>query len=240
MFNIPGGPSEARAKEQSQRSAEEQSVMKENHTRIKTALTEAFGRQLQDSDVSISRVQPRGFRVFIPATVLPPKPKFSMFGFELPTFRRRPMGSEIDAALVNVGTAAKRRFFLRLFPEKRGAQYVSHVLRDEEALSRLGAECYQRLGNQAQAEPEAKAKGEAQAKVKEATEKTAKVEAQAKTGATPPSLGGIPGISAGVPGIAPGGVAGSSPFAGLGTAPRTTVGTPEPPSAVPPASGALS
>lgn len=200
MFDILGGRSDAGTKQNAERNAEVQKEMSDAQARIKTALNQAFGRTLQDADVSVSRAQPRGFRVFISPSVLPPKPKFSLFGFELPSMRRRPMGSEIDAAIVNVGTAAKRRFFLRLFPERRGTAHASHLLRDEESLARLAAECTQRLGTQAQTEPEVKNKQEADAKAKTAAEAKTKVEVQTKTTAsTPQPPIGIPGAVPGLP-----------------------------------------
>jgi len=202
MFDILGGRSDTAARQTAERNAEAQKEMSDAQARIKTALSQAFGRTLQDADVSVSRVQPRGFRVFISPSVLPPKPKFSMFGFELPSMRRRPMGSEINAAIVNVGTAAKRRFFLRLFPERRGTAHASHLLRDEESLSRLAAECTQRLGSQAPLESETKGKQEADTKAKTAAETKAGVEAQTKASAGP--LSPPAGVPSGMPGLPPG------------------------------------
>ncbi|HRH93793.1 MAG TPA: hypothetical protein PKV72_04670, partial [Candidatus Peribacteria bacterium] len=200
MQNIPGfgGPQpEVKSKVEAAAKSAGETPAKTAHAGIRQALTEAFGRPVADTDLSVNQTRGK-FRVTVSPSVVPPKQNLTVFGLRLP-FQRRQPAAAIDAALANVNVGAKRRIFHRLFPERNGTFHASHTFNNEEALARFTLDCRQRLGNPP-AEAEAKNKSDADAKTKrEAEVKTA---APAPQPPRPPvsAPGGLPGGLPGMPG----------------------------------------
>ncbi len=194
MLNVPGlrgGEPEIKAKMEATTKVAAETPTGQALAGIKQALSEAFGRPVTDMDISVSDNRGK-FRVLISPSVLPAKRYMTVFGMQLP-FQQRQTGA-VDAALANVNVGAKRRIFLRMFPERKNRLYASKTFQNEEALARFVLDCKQRLGNQP-LDAETKAKSETDAKTKR--------EAETKITATPPvgagGPGGLPGVPGGLP-----------------------------------------
>jgi hypothetical protein len=227
MFNVPGlGSSqpEVKTKAEAATKAAAETPTKQAHAGVKQALSEAFARPVADTDISVTDNRGK-FRIIISPSVLPAKRYMTVFGMQLP-FQQRQTGA-VDAALANVNVGAKRRIFLRMFPERKNSLHASKTFQNEEALARFVLDCKQRLGNQP-LDAETKAKAETDAKVKR--------EVETKTTATPPVGGVAAGGPGGLPGM-PGGLPVTPPSAPPSRGPGGIPGMPDLGGPVPSATG---